>query len=260
MLWDVFISYATDDGLDFANVVKDLFERNGINAFLADRDIEAGEPLKIRIRDVLEHCNSLIAIFTKGAAKSQWVLNEISLAYEIKKSVIICKEKSANHTRLPIEVQHLKRINFSSTEELISEIEKKLGLFVDKVRRIEYPVLREAINKLSAIHEFYETAQRYGFLTGPFTSDESLHKISKSVEIALAMEIEEKRSVSVAVSLIYSTLRGILKEWINQEGVELPRWYEDAEKETGKALDILTVAVLKMLVDKKLISEMEVPL
>ena len=51
--------------------------------------------MRIRIRDVLEQCKSLIAIFTKGAAKSQWVLNEISLAYEMKKSVIICKEKSA---------------------------------------------------------------------------------------------------------------------------------------------------------------------
>jgi HKD family nuclease len=46
---------------------------------LADGDIEAGEHIRIRI----------------------------SLAYKMKKSVIICKEKSANPTRLPIEVRHL---------------------------------------------------------------------------------------------------------------------------------------------------------
>jgi hypothetical protein len=40
MPWDVFISYATEDGLDIANAVKDLFERNDINAFLAHRDVE----------------------------------------------------------------------------------------------------------------------------------------------------------------------------------------------------------------------------
>ena len=258
MPWDVFISYATSDGLPIANAVKVLFERRGINAFLADRDIEVGEPLGIRIRDALEQCNSLIAIFTKGAAKSEWVYNEISLAHEIKKSIFICKEKSANHTRLPIQVQHLKRINFSSTEELISEIEKKLDLFADTVRRIEYPILREGINKIPGIHELYETAQRYGFLTEQFTCDENLHKLSKLIKISLAMESDEKRSVSVSVSLLYSTLRGFLKDWIKQEQVELPRRYEDAEKETGKALDILTVGVLKMMVHKKLISEMKV--
>jgi hypothetical protein len=178
----------------------------------------------------------------------------------MKKSVIICKEESADHTRLPIVVQHLKRIDFNSTEELISEIEKRLSVFVDPVRKIEYPVLREGINKIPGIHELYETAQRYGFLTEQFTHDENLHRLSKSIKIALAMESEENRTVSIPLSLIYSTLRGILKEWIKQEGVELPRRYEDAERVTGKALDILTVGVLKMLVDKNFISEMEVPL
>ena len=260
MPWDVFISYATSDGLPIANAVKVLFERRGINAFLADRDIEVGEPLGIRIRDALEQCNSLIAIFTKGAAKSGWVYNEISLAHEIKKSIFICKEESANRTHLPIVVQHLKRINFGSTEELISEIEKRLSLFVDAVRKIEYPILREGINKIPRIHELYEIAKRYGFLTEEFTRDENLHRLSKSIKIALAMESEENRSVSIPLSLIYSTLRGILEDWINKEEVELPRRYEDAERETGKALDILTVGVLKMLVDKNFISEMEVPL
>jgi len=48
------------------------------------------------------------------------VLNEISLAYEMKKFVI----------------------------------------FVDAVRKIEYPVLREGINKIQGIHELYKIAKR----------------------------------------------------------------------------------------------------
>ena len=258
MLWDIFVSYATDDGLDFANAVKDLFERNGINAFLAHGDIELGEPIDPNIIDSLEQCNTFIAIFTDKAAESKYVRNEILKAERMKKSIVICRKRSVDDILIPTLVFDLKRIDFSSTEELISEIEKKLDLFIDRRRRIKYPVLREGINKIPSIHELYEIAQRYKFLTGPFTSDESLHKLSKSVKIALAMEIDGKRSVSISLSLIYSTLRRILKEWINQEGVELPRRYEDAEKETGKALDILTTGVLKMMVHKNFISEMDV--
>ena len=83
----VFISYSTKD-TDAANLVHSYLEGNGINCWIASRNIEGGESFAVQIVDAIEECSAFVMIFSENSNASDHVSNELSLAFTGKKKII----------------------------------------------------------------------------------------------------------------------------------------------------------------------------
>ncbi len=83
----VFISYSTKDA-DMANLVHSYLEGNGINCWIASRNIEGGESFAVQIVDAINDCAVFVVIASAHSNDSGHVSNEISLAFSAKKKII----------------------------------------------------------------------------------------------------------------------------------------------------------------------------
>ena len=83
----VFISYSTKD-TDSANLVHSYLEGNGINCWIASRNIEGGESFAVQIVDAIEDCAVFVMITSENSNDSDHVSNELSLAFSGKKKII----------------------------------------------------------------------------------------------------------------------------------------------------------------------------
>ena len=87
MAFEAFISYSTRD-LVVARQVKELLERPGCSAFLAEYSVAAGDPLDETITAAIERCDVFILLWSQNAKDSEWVPQEIGIAKAQKKPII----------------------------------------------------------------------------------------------------------------------------------------------------------------------------
>ena len=83
----VFISYSTKDA-DAANLVYSYLEGNGINCWIASRNIEGGESFAVQIVDAIRESSAFVMIASGNSNDSDHVSNEVSLAFDAKKKII----------------------------------------------------------------------------------------------------------------------------------------------------------------------------
>ena len=83
----VFISYSTKD-TDSANLVHSYLEGNGINCWIASRNIEGGESFAVQIVDAIQDCSIFVMITSENSNDSDHVSNELSLAFSAKKKIV----------------------------------------------------------------------------------------------------------------------------------------------------------------------------
>ena len=83
----VFISYSTKE-TDTANLVHSYLEGNGINCWIASRNIEGGESFAVQIVDAINDCSAFVMIASSNSNDSSHVSNELSLAFSAKKKII----------------------------------------------------------------------------------------------------------------------------------------------------------------------------
>ena len=83
----VFISYSTKEA-DVANLVHSYLEGNGINCWIASRNIEGGESFAEQIVVAIRACSAFVMIASPNSNVSPHVGNELSLALGGKKKII----------------------------------------------------------------------------------------------------------------------------------------------------------------------------
>ncbi|MBE6637257.1 MAG: HD domain-containing protein [Ruminococcaceae bacterium] len=83
----VFISYSTKDS-DVANLVYSYLEGNGINCWIASRNIEGGESFAVQIVDAINDCTAFVMMASENSNDSGHVGNELSLAFSANKKII----------------------------------------------------------------------------------------------------------------------------------------------------------------------------
>lgn len=83
----VFISYASKEA-DSANLVYSYLEGNGINCWIASRNIQGGESFAAQIVDAIHECSAFVMIASEASNYSVHVSNELSLALSERKKII----------------------------------------------------------------------------------------------------------------------------------------------------------------------------
>ena len=87
MAKDVFVSYTTPD-LAIANEVVAFFEEQGIDCFIAPRDVDPGKPYAANLMQAIDNARVIILIATAAINDSDHVLNEIEAIVHKKKPLI----------------------------------------------------------------------------------------------------------------------------------------------------------------------------
>ena len=83
----VFISYASKEMEVAARVCKFL-EDNGIRCWIAPRNVSAGSNYATQIVSAIKKCSLLVLLASENTNSSGHVSNEVSIAFDNKKSII----------------------------------------------------------------------------------------------------------------------------------------------------------------------------
>lgn len=90
MVHDVFISYSTKDKVT-ADAICHVLEENNIRCWIAPRNITSGKPYAEEIIDAIISTKIVVLVFSSYAQNSQFVNNEINLAFSNNKPIISFK-------------------------------------------------------------------------------------------------------------------------------------------------------------------------
>ncbi|MET0027842.1 MAG: toll/interleukin-1 receptor domain-containing protein [Candidatus Thiodiazotropha sp.] len=84
---EVFISHSHHDRHE-ATKIRDLLERHGAQAFFDQEEIHPGDDLPDRILQGIKDCDFFLLVWSRNAARSEWVQNEWNLAYDERKKIL----------------------------------------------------------------------------------------------------------------------------------------------------------------------------
>ena len=84
---DVFISYSSQD-MEAAQAICHVLEQNEIRCWMAPRNIPPGSDYGDVIDDAIKSCKAVVVLFSETAATSQWVKDELNIAFEEQKTII----------------------------------------------------------------------------------------------------------------------------------------------------------------------------
>lgn len=82
-----FISYSTKDK-DIANEIKNLFNENDIDTWIAPNNIPAGSKYAEVINKAVKNCSCLVLLLTNNSQSSMWVAKEVERAINYKKVIV----------------------------------------------------------------------------------------------------------------------------------------------------------------------------
>lgn len=83
----VFISHSAKDNW-IARQVAEQLNSHGIQSFVADKDIDAGDSIGNVLQDVLSDSNAVIFLITPASLHSQWLYTELGAATALDKLII----------------------------------------------------------------------------------------------------------------------------------------------------------------------------
>jgi hypothetical protein len=123
--YPVFISYAMEDGQEYAENLKRVLDGIGLPAFVAHKTIPVAyvNP-RARMLEAVDQCQYFVVILTAGACKSDFVQKEIAQALNGKKTIIACKRYDVSRSDIPCEfIQNdVQRIRFENGSSLSRQV------------------------------------------------------------------------------------------------------------------------------------------
>jgi len=144
--YDVFISYYSVTGRDFARYLKEGLRDFGINAFLDEADIPKSveketDEWRSFIDEIIRNSPSFFLIMTTGFNKRKEVLRELAIAFENKKRMHFFKHENSEPQDLTVElngksldISKYEYVPFSHENELVR---KAVASLLGKLKREE---------------------------------------------------------------------------------------------------------------------------
>ena len=87
MPYNVFVSYSTKDIPD-VNALRASLQFPEVQVFVSEYAVGAGAPLASTIQTNIQNCDLFVLIWSKNAAGSEWVPQEIGIAHALKKPIL----------------------------------------------------------------------------------------------------------------------------------------------------------------------------
>jgi choline kinase len=124
---DLFISYATTDGLVLAREVSEFLTRKYLlSVYLADEQKRSGEVIDAKVKEAINSSRKVLLLFTPDATRSHWVQGEASFALELKKTLIICRRKDVEKNFLPLQLMDKEHTVFADSQTLVEFLDKEM--------------------------------------------------------------------------------------------------------------------------------------
>ena len=114
-----FLSYAREDGGDFARHLGNHFDEEQYDVFLDTKDLNVGAKWKDRIESRIDDSDFFILIITRGAIDSTEVKDEVSIAINKRKVLMLFKYETVKIDELDEKIRERTFHEFKTKEELV---------------------------------------------------------------------------------------------------------------------------------------------
>lgn len=85
---NVFITYHNHD-IEIAKTICHALEQNEIKCWMAPRDVPPRSYFGDVMDEAIKSCEVVVVLFSKNAAESQWMKNELTISFEELKNIIV---------------------------------------------------------------------------------------------------------------------------------------------------------------------------
>lgn len=87
MTYKVFLSYSTKD-MGIAFRLAQILSNNQITSYIAEWDMQPGKEISQKVKENIQNSDAFLVILTKDGVRSEWVNQEIGLAYSLGKPIV----------------------------------------------------------------------------------------------------------------------------------------------------------------------------
>jgi hypothetical protein len=106
MAYSVFLSHSmTREDQPFVRTIAETLGIQGIQCYIAERDVQPGQALAGKIELAIRNCDCLVALLTKGGSQSAYVNQEIGFAAALPKPIVPIVEKGYSISGLKVGVE-----------------------------------------------------------------------------------------------------------------------------------------------------------
>lgn len=107
MAFKVFISHSMEN-MGLVEQAKEMLEQKGLEAYVAVSNPQPGKRIDEKIIEHIKSSKYFLLLYTKEAAKSQWVHTEIGMAVNMKKTIIPIIEEGVEVPPLLQGIEYIK--------------------------------------------------------------------------------------------------------------------------------------------------------
>lgn len=109
MAYAIFLNHSmTPADVPFLKSIADLLGMQGIKCYLAERDVQPGQPMSAKIQKAIRDCDAVYALLTYGGDASRNVQQEIGFAAGVGKPVVPIVEKGVSINGFKADVEWIE--------------------------------------------------------------------------------------------------------------------------------------------------------
>ncbi len=140
----VFLSHSTRDMILVRQIKKEL-DKEGIEVIIAEDLNEPGVELEWKFKRLIDRSTMVLALLTPSAVKSEWVIKEITYAYQVRKPIIPFKEKGVQYSSELKWLSLLEWVEFDYNDPIQFTL-KRIMYAIKKVQeRIQVDILQNVL-------------------------------------------------------------------------------------------------------------------
>ena len=138
---DIFISYCSKD-VDLAKMLLGYLENNGLDCWIAPRNISGGDSWASAITKALQQCCVMILVYSSASNNSPAVLNEVTLATDRNMYIIPIRIEDvelSDDLKFHLASRHWQNA-FENPKQQLHEIAQEIRIIVNRMKnRIDDP-------------------------------------------------------------------------------------------------------------------------
>lgn len=120
----VFLSHSSKDrwiARQMANLILEHCGASSVEVFLDERAIEGGDSIPDVIRDTIERCSELVVLLSSSSVGRDWVLIEVSAAWQLKKRIVPIVDKVGSES-IPEIIRQQKTVDLNDFDDYLAQL------------------------------------------------------------------------------------------------------------------------------------------
>jgi len=161
----VFLSHSSRD-MEFVNCLANSLAFHGVPIFFDEHDIKVGDNIPTKIYKGLEQATHVVYVLSKNSIKSEWVVEELSVAKMRQMANLGCRILPIliGNVSPPPNIAHIKYTKFKNWkvkenyQKAFQELLTSLDIKTDYTSSIELAILEKHLNDFIKIEDLVRSA------------------------------------------------------------------------------------------------------